>query len=139
MDLHEITKEATESEVAAFIKALENKGFTMTANTGGASPYSPETVVAHRCELTRGQRVTLTPIARSHNGAGAYKGRGRWRTLVVLRPDETGPLGVCGPDDRDADEIGVSGVYARPWSTQEAEDASNGLGSLASAFDALGL
>ena len=54
-----------------------------------------------------------------------------------------GDLAVCAASDRDAEEVGSSGFYVRPWATHEAEQASRGLGlaqdAMASAFAALGL
>jgi hypothetical protein len=110
----------------------------------GNSPYSPETVVylATRAD-ERGARVALAAVCTSHNGAGHYKGRGRWRTVCVAAPKVDGDLAVCEASDRDAEEVGSSGFYVRPWTTHEAEQASRGLGlaqeAMASAFAALGL
>lgn len=72
--------------------------------------------------------MAMTSVCKSHNGAGRYKGRGRWRFVYVVAPKEDGTRAVCDAGDRDAEEIGYSGFYTRPWETHEAEEASNGLG-----------
>lgn len=110
----------------------------------GNSPYSPETVVFRAVGADeRGARVALAAVCRSHNGAGQYKGRGRWRTVCVVAPKADGDLAVCVASDRDAEEVGTSGFWVRPWATHEAELATRGLGlaqeAMSSAFEALGL
>jgi hypothetical protein len=110
----------------------------------GNSPYSSQTIVFIACGAEeRGARVALAAVCKSHDGAGHYKGRGRWRTVCVCAPKPDGDLAVCEASDRDADEVGSSGFYVRPWATHEAEEASRGLGlaqeAMASAFAALGL
>jgi hypothetical protein len=110
----------------------------------GNSPYSGETVVMLATGAAeRGARVALAAVCKSHDGAGNYKGRGRWRTVCVAAPKADGDLAVCDASDRDAEEVGSSGFYVRPWTTHEAELASRGLGlaqeAMASAFAALGL
>lgn len=110
----------------------------------GSSPYSPETVVMLAAGADeRGARVALAAVCKSHDGAGNYKGRGRWRTVCVAAPKVDGDLAVCAASDRDAEEVGSSGFYVRPWATHESEQASRGLGlaqdAMVSAFAALGL
>jgi hypothetical protein len=114
------------------------------SGASGNSPYSSETVVFLATGASeRGARVALAAVCQSHNGAGHYKGRGRWRTVCVAAPKADGDLAVCTASDRDAKEVGSSGFYVRPWATHEAEQASRGLGlaqdAMASAFAALGL
>lgn len=112
----------------------------------GNSPYSPQTVVFLAVGASeRGARVALASVCKSHNGAENrhYPGRGRWRTVCVCAPKADGDLAVCAASDRDAEEVGSSGFYVRPWATHEAEEASRGLGlaqdAMASAFAAVGL
>ena len=110
----------------------------------GGSPYSAETVVIMATGADkRGARVALAVVCKSHDGAGHYKGRGRWRTVCVAAPKADGEVAVCAASDRDAEEVGSSGFYVRPWATHEAEQASRGLGlaqdAMESAFKALGL
>jgi len=110
----------------------------------GGSPYAPQTVVMLAAGADeRGARVALAAVCKSYDGAGHYKGRGRWRTVCVAAPKADGDLAVCAASDRDAEEVESSGFYVRPWSTHEAEQASRGLGlaqdAMASAFAALGL
>ena len=116
------------------------------SGAAGNSPYSPETVVYMAAGAAeRGARVALAAVCKSHNGAEntSYKGRGRWRTVCVVAPKADGELAVCKASDRDAEEVGSSGFYVRPWATHEAEEASRGLGlaqdAMASAFAAVGL
>lgn len=114
------------------------------SGAAGNSPYAPETVVMLATGADeRGARVALAAVCKSHDGAGHYKGRGRWRTVFVCAPKADGDLAVCAASDRDAEEVGSSGFYVRPWATHEAEQASRGLGlaqdAMASAFAALGL
>ena len=110
----------------------------------GNSPYSPQTIVMLATGADeRGARVALAAVCKRHAGAGHYKGRGRWRTVYVVAPKADGDLAVCDAGDRDAEEVGSSGYYVRPWATHEAEEASKGLGlaqdAMASAFAAVGL
>jgi CRISPR-associated protein Csx16 len=130
---------ATEAEVASLIKKLEESGLRTTSGRAGNSPYSAETIVAHPATLAAGDRVSRRDLARSHNGADRYKGRGRWRTVVLLTTDDNGPLAVCDAGDRGAEEVGHSGLYVRPWATEEAEQATGGLGTLADLFAGLDL
>lgn len=114
------------------------------SGAAGNSPYSSETVVLLATGSNeRGARVALAAVCKSHDGAGHYKGRGRWRTVWVCAPKADGDFAVCAASDRDAEEVGSSGFYVRPWATHEAEQASRGLGlaqdAMASAFAALGL
>jgi hypothetical protein len=114
------------------------------SGASGNSPYSPQTIVFIASGADeRGARVALAAVCKSHDGAGNYKGRGRWRTVCVCAPKADGDLAVCNASDRDAEEVGSSGFYVRPWATHEAEQASRGLGlaqeAMASAFAALGL
>ena len=140
-------KTVTEAERNAVEAALlEKTGGEKPLADGAASnsPYSPQEVVyGPEAARERGTRVALAPVCKSHNGAGAYKGRGRWRTVYVVAPKADGALAVCDAGDRDAEGIGSSGFYVRPWATHEAEEASRGLGlgasALADAFATLGL
>lgn len=110
----------------------------------GNSPYSPETVVLLATGANEhGARVALAAVCKSHDGAGRCKVRGRWRTVCIAAPKADGDLAVCAASDRDAEEVGSSGFYVRPWATHESEQASRGLGlaqdAMVSAFAALGL
>jgi len=114
------------------------------SGSAGASPYSAETVVMLAAGAgERGARVAIAAVCKSHDGAGCYKGRGRWRTVYVAAPKADGDLSVCTASDRGAEEVGWSGFYVRPWTIHEAEQASRGLGgaqdAMASALAALGL
>ena len=144
----EDAKKVTEVERAAAEAAIAEKlGPDAPKPAGGASgnsPYSSETVVFLATGASeRGARIALAAVCKSHDGAGHYKGRGRWRTVCVAAPKADGDLAVCEASDRDAEEVGSSGFYVRPWATQEAEQASRGLGlaqdAMADAFAALGL
>lgn len=141
-------KIVSESERAACEAAIAEKlGPDAPQPRSGAasnSPYSPETVVMLATGADeRGARVALAAVCKSHDGAGNYKGRGRWRTVCIVAPKADGDLAVCKASDRDAEEVGSSGFYVRPWATHEAEQASRGLGlaqdAMASAFAAVGL
>lgn len=142
------TKIVTESERAAAEAAIAERlgpdSPKPVSGASGNSPYSTETVVFRSVGADeRGARVALATVCKSHNGAGHYKGRGRWRIVCVCAPKVDGDLAVCEASDRDAEEVGSSGFYVRPWATHEAEQASRGLGlaqeAMASAFAALGL
>ncbi len=144
----EDAKKVTEAERAAAEAAIAEKlgpdAPKPASGASGNSPYSPETVVFLAVGADeRGARVALAAVCQSHDGAGHYKGRGRWRTVCVAAPKADGNLAVCAASDRDAEEVGSSGFYVRPWATHEAEQASRGLGlardAMASAFAALGL
>lgn len=129
---------------AAIAERLGSDAPKPASGAAGNSPYSPETVVMLATGADeRGARVALATVCKSHDGAGNYKGRGRWRTVCVAAPKADGDLAVCAASDRDAEEVGSSGFYVRPWATHEAEQASRGLGmakdAMASAFAALGL
>jgi hypothetical protein len=137
----ESERQAAEAAIAERLGADAPKPFQGSA---GNSPYSDVTVVYLATGAAeRGTRVALAAVCRSHDGAGNYKGRGRWRTVCVVAPKADGDLAVCEASDRDAEEVGTSGFYVRPWATHEAEQASRGLGlaqeAMASAFAALGL
>lgn len=126
-------KRVTESERAACEAAIAEKlgqdAPRPRCGAAGNSPYSPETIVYLACGAdVRGARVALAPVCQSHDGAGHYKGRGRWRTVCICAPKADGAFAVCDAGDRDAEEVGSSGFYVRPWSTHEAEEASKGLG-----------
>lgn len=138
----------TEAERAAVEAAIAEKlgpdAPKPVLGAAGNSPYSAETVVfLADGSSDRGARIALAAVCKSHDGAGHYKGRGRWRTVCVAAPKADGDLAVCAASDRDAEEVGSSGFYVRPWATHEAEQASRGLGlareAIASAFAALGL
>ena len=141
-------KVVSESERAAAESAIAERlgpdAPKPMSGASGNSPYSSETVVLMATGAAeRGPRVALAAVCKSHDGAGHYKGRGRWRTVCVAAPMADGDLAVCAASDRDAEEVGSSGFYVRPWATHEAEQASRGLGlaqdAMASAFAALGL
>ena len=144
----EDAKKVTEAERAAAEAAIAEKlgpdAPNPASGASGNSPYSSKTVVFLAVGASeRGARVALAAVCQSHNGAGNYKGRGRWRRVCVVAPKVDGDLAVCEASDRDAEEVGYSGFYARPWATHEAERANKGLGlaqdAMASAFAALGL
>jgi hypothetical protein len=141
-------KEVTEAERAAAEGAIaERLGPDAPKPLCGAasnSPYASETVVFRSVGAdVRGARVSIAVVCKSHDGATGYKGRGRWRTVCVAATKADGDLAVCGAGDRDAEEVGESGFYVRPWAAHEAEQASRGLGlaqeAMESAFAALGL
>jgi len=126
-------KKVSENERAAVEAAIAEKlgpdAPSPRRGTAGNSPYSAETIVFIACGAdTRGARVALAPVCQSHDGAGNYKGRGRWRTVCVCAPKPDGAFAVCDAGDRDSEEVGSSGFYVRPWATHEAEEASKGLG-----------
>lgn len=139
--------EVTEAERSAVEAELLKKfdlEYPITEGAAGNSPYSPVDVIyGPETVRERGTRVALTPVCESHNGAGKYKGRGRWRTVWLVVPKQDGDHCVCDPSDRDAEAIGASGFYVRPWATHEAEEASRGLGlgagALADALARVGL
>jgi len=139
-----VTESERESCEAAIAEKLGPNAPSPHRGSAGNSPYSPETIVflAEGAD-TRGARVALAAVCQSHDGAGNYKGRGRWRTVCVCAPKADGDLAVCTASDRDAEEVGSSGFYVRPWAVHEAEELSRGLGlaqdAMASAFAALGL
>jgi len=142
-------KKVSESEREAVEAAIAEKLGGPDAprprcGAAGNSPYAAETIVYLACGAdVRGARVALAAVCQSHDGAGHYKGRGRWRTVCICAPKSNGDLAVCSASDRDAEEVGYSGFFLRPWSTHEAEEASKGLGlgqaAMESAFAALGL
>jgi hypothetical protein len=141
-------KDVSESERAAAEAAIAERlgpdAPKPALGASGNSPYSAQTVVflATGADV-RGARVALAAVCKSHDGAGNYKGRGRWRTVCVAAPKADGELAICAASDRDAEEVGSSGFFVRPWATHEAEQASRGLGlakdAMASAFAAIGL
>lgn len=140
--------EVTESERAAVEAALSEKmgpeAPPPVEGSAGNSPYSMQAIVfrAKGTEV-RGARVALARVAKSHDGAGGYKGRGRWRKVFALAEKANGPFAFCNASDRDAEQVCCSGMYLRPWATHEAEEKSKGLGlgakALAEAFGQLGL
>lgn len=145
IDEAKVVSEASRSAAeAAIAERLGPDAPKPAYGAAGCSPYSPETLVFLAVGASeRGARVALAAVCKSHDGAGHYKGRGRWRTVCVCAPKTDGDLAVCAASDRDAEEVGSSGFYVRPWATNEAEQASRGLGlaqdAMASAFAALGL
>lgn len=139
-----VSESEREAAEAAIAERLGPDAPKPASGAAGNSPYSPETVVYLATGANeRGARVALAAVCKSHDGAGHYKGRGRWRTVCVCAPKADGPLAVCTASDRDAEEVGASGFYVRPWATHEAEQASRGLGlaqeAMADAFAAIGL
>ena len=140
-----IVTEAERSAAEAAIAERMGPDAPKPANgAAGNSPYSAETVVFLATGAAdHGARIGLAAVCKSYNGAGAYKGRGRWRSVFIAATKADGILAVCAPGDRDAEEVGSSGFFVRPWATHEAEQASRGLGlakaAMADAFAALGL
>ena len=147
MDNEQEIKVVTESERKAVEAALLEKFQTerpLKDGAAGCSPYSPEAVVyGLEGAKNRGARISVVPVCKSHDGAGSYKGKGRWRTVYAVAEKENGEYATCAAGDRDASEIGASGFYVLPWVVHEAEMASKGMGlgasALADAFSALGL
>jgi len=144
VQITEREREALEAALAAKLAGPDGPATPVTGS-GGASPYSTQTAV-FRAEGAedRGARVRVTPVARSHDGAGRYKGRGRWRGIYLISAAADGPWAVCEPSDRGATEVGCSGLHVRPWAEHEAEVAHGGLGeagagALAAALKAAGL
>jgi len=133
--------EGSEREMAALVAAVASRlGISSPhAESEGASPYAPSTIVLQPAGLEHGARVQARALARSHNGAGAYKGRGRWLTAVLVTPSPAGDWAVCSPDDRGAEQVGAYNAYLRPWAIEADAAASAGLGSLAGVFAGLGL
>lgn len=138
-------RQVTESERSAVEAALLSRfggQKPLADGRGGASPYAPHDVVYGPAECrARGTRVALVAVCSSRTSG--YKGRGRTRTVYAVAPAAGGPLAVCHPSDRDAQEVGVSGYFTRPWATHQAEIDSAGLGlgasAMSDAFAALGL
>ena len=139
--------EVSESERAAVEAALLARfgaEKALAVGASGNSPYSPATVVyGPEAARERGCRVALAAVCESYDGAGHYKGRGSWRTVYVVAQKPDGTLVACKAGDRDAQEVGSSGFYLRPWAVHEAEEASGGLGlgasAMADALKAVGL
>jgi hypothetical protein len=141
-------KEVSESErAAAEVAIAERLGPDAPKPAIGAygnSPLSGQTAVflATGADV-RGARVALAAVCKSYNGAGNYKNRGRWRTVCVAAPKADGKLAACAASDRDAEEVGSSGFFVRPWATHEAEQTSRGLGlakdAMESAFAVIGV
>ena len=145
VQITEREREALEAALAAKLAGPDGPA-TPVEGRGGASPYATQTAVfLANGEAVRGARVRVTPVARSHDGAGRYKGRGRWRGVFILAAAAAdGPWAVCDASDRGAVEVGHSGLYVRPWADHEAETATGGLGevgqgALAAALRAAGL
>lgn len=131
-------KSVSESERRAVEAAILKKLGEMAPLSSGAagnSPYSPEGAVFGPTEaVERGCRIAVAAVCKSHDGAGHYKGRGRWRTVFVVAPSSTGDKATCNKGDKDAEEVGDSGFFVRPWATQEDEEKSRGLGAAADAL-----
>ena len=137
----EVTK-ASEQETSALIGALKGKLGDDAERWGrtGNSPYSDEFSVWFRAPVERGTPVEMKWLARSHDGAGHYKGRGRSRYIGILAPASESDVVICLVDDAEAKEIGgCTGVYVRPRKRHEAEVATGGLGTLADIFGELKL
>lgn len=141
-EVSEAERIATETAIA---EKLGENAPEPISGSGGNSPYSPEAIVFLAIGADeRGTKVSLASVCKSHDGAGRYKGRGRWREVYICAPKADGELAVCKASDRDAQEVGdCSGFYIRPWAIQEAENKSQGMGLAQSAMDdafaALGL
>lgn len=137
----------SEREITAAQNTLLDKfgdDAVVCQSRGGASPYSPETIVVANgpSTLERGTQVTLVPVGRSHDGADNYKGRGRWLTLVAIS-DQPGEWAICEAEDRGALRVGCTSIFVRPWTMHKEEEAAGGLGpeaagQMAAAFEALG-
>ena len=143
-DAKEVSEQERAAAEAAIAERLGPEAPKPVSGAAGNSPYSSETVVFLAVGASeRGARIALAAVCQSFNGAGHYKGRGRWRAVCVCAPKVDGAFAVCKASDRDAEEVGNSGFFLRPWTTHEAEEASRGLGlaqdAMASAFEALGL
>jgi len=140
-------KEVSERERKAVEAALMERLAVekpLAEDRAGNSPYSAcDVIFGPESAGERGCRVALAAVCRSHNGAGHYKGRGRWCNVYLVAPNADGPLAVCEAGDRDAEEVGSSRFFVRPWATHEAEEASRGLGlgarALSDALAAVGL
>ena len=140
-------KVVSEFELAAVEAAIRAKiGDNCVTKSGAAgnSPYSEETIVfADAKAADRGARIKLVAVCRSHDGAGRYKGRGRWRSVYIAGIADNGDLATCVAGDRESEEVGYSGFYVRPWAVNECEEKTNGLGvafdAVANAFADLGL
>lgn len=142
------TKVVTEAERLAVETAISERlgpeAPKPRDGVAGGSPYASQTVVYRAAGASeRGERIALAAVCKSYDGAGRYKERGRWRTVWVAAPKEDGQWAVCSASDRDAEQVGYSGFYVRPWATHEAEQASRGLGlardAMSAAFAAVGL
>ena len=143
-DAKEVSEQERAAAEAAIAERLGPDAPKPVSGAAGNSPYSSETVVFLAVGASeRGARIALAAVCQSFNGAGHYKGRGRWRAVAVAATAVDGAFAVCKASDRDAEEVGNSGFFLRPWTTHEAEEASRGLGlaldAMADAFAALGL
>jgi len=139
-----VVSEAERNAVEAALLAKVGGEKPLAEGAAGNSPYSPEEVVyGPLLARERGTRVAIAAVCKSHDGAGHYQGRGRWRTVYVVAPKADGEFAVCDAGDRDYEEVGSSGFYVRPWVAHEAEEASKGLGfgadAMADALAAVGL
>jgi hypothetical protein len=130
-EVSEAERKATEAELLA-----RWPGAVVAVDKAGGSPYDPEDVVVSPRKLGRGERVEIRPVVKSHDGSGRYKGRGRWRTIILVVPAPEGPWAVCDPGDRGADGVGYSGVHVRPAGVDAAEQATGGLGGAAAELSA---
>ncbi len=134
-----VVSEAERSAIEASLAGMGAHGQSdgrnppLAEGASGGSPYSPQTVVYGPSGMVRGARVTLTPVCRSHDGAGGYKGRGRWREVVLLTPADDGAQAICDPTDHGAQQIGYATLWTRPWDTHKAEAQAGGLGPRGSA------
>ena len=133
-------KEVSEHERNAVERVLADRfteGPGPVEGFGGSSPYSPETIVFRGDGTeTRGTRVALAAVCRSHNGAGHYKGRGRWRMVAILVQNSAGDFVVCDATDRESEQVGCTNIYVRSWAVHEDEEKTGGLGRAAGLLEA---
>jgi hypothetical protein len=143
-DVKTVTEAERQAAEAAIAERLGPEAPRPHEGAKSNSPYSDVVVVYPACGANgRGARIALAAVCKSYDGAGHYKNRGRWRTVYIAALKADGELAACEASDRDAQEVGFSGFYVRPWATHEAEEASRGLGlaqdAMAAAFAAVGL
>jgi hypothetical protein len=137
-EVSEREREAVESAIQARLGECQ-----IFKGAAGKSPYSTMTIVFLSNGVSNHSRVSLVPVVRSHDGAGHYKGRGRWREVFICGAAADGEFSICSVGDRGAEEVGASGFFLRPWEIEVAETATSGMGeafsSLSRAFNELGL
>lgn len=91
-----VTEAERAAAEAAIVERLGADAPQAYRGATGNSPYSAQTVVYLAAGAAeRGARVALAAVCKSHDGAGQYKGRGRWRTVCVCAPKADGDLAVC--------------------------------------------
>jgi hypothetical protein len=145
-------QDVTEQEFAAVVAELVARfGEPSYDGRGGTSPYSTplpanlraEAVVFMTTAMDWGDRVRVTPVVRTYVRPAIRWGRGRWMTVYLISPSAEADRAICLCGDRGAEEVGASGFFTRPYSVQEAEDETAGMGegygALAAALRAAGL